>query len=32
MFYERVFKILAEKQIKYAVIGKVALVLHGLKI
>jgi hypothetical protein len=32
MFYEKVLKILAEKQIKYAVIGEVALVLHDLKI
>uniref|UniRef100_A0A7C4JQX2 Nucleotidyl transferase AbiEii/AbiGii toxin family protein n=1 Tax=Thermodesulfobacterium geofontis TaxID=1295609 RepID=A0A7C4JQX2_9BACT len=30
MFYEKVFKILAEKQVKYAVIGGVALVLYGV--
>lgn len=30
MFYERVFKILSEKKVRYAVAGGVALVLHGV--
>jgi len=30
MFYEKIFRKLAEKKIKYAVTGGVALVLHGI--
>lgn len=30
MFYEKVFRILSEKGVRYAVMGGVALVLHGV--